>query len=309
MLRRLFQRLARAAKGRGLLAETADHLIYGLKRIAAAFVPDRVFVQAYYRLHTGKKLDLRNPVTYNEKLQWLKLYYRPAEMTQLVDKYAVREYVERRVGSEHLIPLLGLYESPEEVNIDELPNSFVLKPTHGSGWVILCKDKSRFDWEHAKARLHTWLRRNYYYHAREWPYRDVPPRIICETYLSDEFGEVANDFKIFCFGGEPEVIEVDSSRFVNHRRDFYDTSWNRLPVQLRYPPSNRDIPRPKALERMLSLARALSEPFPVCRVDLYSIESRIYVGELTFFPGNGVQLVEPAEYDRLWGEKIRLPVS
>lgn len=292
---------------KGRIGGFVDSALYAIKRGSAALLDDEAFVKIYYRLHTGRRLDLRDPVTYSEKLQWLKLYYRPPVMVSLVDKYSVREYVASRVGAEYLIPLLGVYDSPDAIELDGLPESFVLKPTHGSGWVILCRNKSEVDWPSVESRLRIWLKRNYYYHAREWAYRHVPPRIVCEALLEDEAGRIPMDFKVFCFGGVPEMIQVDVDRFGDHRRDFYDTSWNRLPVELKYPASGRTLPRPSQLDRMLEVASALAAPFPVCRVDLYCVGSKVYFGELTFFPGNGVQSVRPVEYEFLWGEKIKLP--
>lgn len=267
----------------------------------------RSFIRAYYRLHTGCRLNLGNPVTFNEKLQWLKLRYRPPELVRLVDKYQVRSYVAERVGSEILIPTVGVFDSVDDIDIGKLPDAFVLKPTHGSGWVIPCKDKNSLQWADVRARLNTWMRRNYYYHAREWAYRYVRPRILCEHLLSDERGEVPADYKIFCFGGEPKFIQVDLGRFSDHRRNYYDPSWTPIGVEVLYPRSETEVPRPAALDEMLRLASKLEEPFPFCRVDLYSVGSRIYFGELTFIPDNGVAPIRPQEFDREWGELITLP--
>jgi hypothetical protein len=301
IIKRAAKAISRTAKGRGRLSTVADLAVYAMKRAAAVFISDEAFIRAYYRLHIGRHLNLRQPVTFTEKLQWLKLHYRLPEMTRLVDKYAVRDYVKETVGEDYLIPLIGLYRSPDEIDIDELPESFVLKPTHGSGWVILCQDKAKVDWVRARKRLRTWMRRNYYYHAREWAYKDVNPRIVCEAYLSDASGNVPPDYKVFCFAGTPAFIQVDVDRFEDHRRDYYDTSWNRLDVKVLYPQSERPVPKPDGLDTMLQVAAALASPFPFCRIDLYAVGSRIYFGEITFIPDNGIGPVQPPEYDRLWG--------
>lgn len=305
--KRAIIKAAQIAKGRGKLSSLVDSSLYLLKWSSALVLSDETFVRWYYRLHMGRPLSLDQPRTYNEKLQWLKLYYRSAEMPRVVDKFAVREYVTERVGDDILIPCLGIYDSVDEIDLDALPNSFVLKPTHGSGWVVLCHDKTTFDWKREKARLEVWMRRNFYYHAREWVYRDTRPRIICEELLVDEMGRVAPDYKVFCFNGVPQFIHVDFDRFSEQRRNFYDVSWNRIDVQIRCPPADSEIPRPEPLNEMLDLAAKLSEPFPFCRVDFYTVGSRIYFGEITFFPGNGVWPVEPEVYDHIWGDLLTLP--
>lgn len=307
VMQRVINRMARVTKGEGLLPRLADALAYHSKRALAKVMSDQAFIKLYYRLRMGRRLNLSNPRTYNEKLQWLKLNYRRPEMVQVVDKFAVREYVASTVGPEILIPVHGVYDSPDEIEPDSLPDAFVLKPTHGSGWVMICRDKSQFDWDHAKARLKSWQKRNYYYHAREWAYKHVPPRIVCEELLQDQDGNVPPDYKVFCFGGTPRFIHVDNDRFGDHRRDFFDIDWNRLDVEMRYPVSDGAIERPRRLPEMLRYAAALSKPFPFCRVDFYSVGDRIYFGEITFFPGNGIQIIRPSEFDIAWGEMLELP--
>lgn len=306
-MQRVINRMARVTKGEGLLPRLADALAYHSKRALAKVMSDQAFIKLYYRLRMGRRLNLSNPRTYNEKLQWLKLNYRRPEMVQVVDNFAVREYVASTVGPEILIPVHGVYDSPDEIEPDSLPDAFVLKPTHGSGWVMICRDKSQFDWGHAKARLKSWQKRNYYYHAREWAYKQVRPRIVCEELLIGTGGEVPPDYKVFCFGGTPKFIQVDLGRFSDHRRNYYDPSWTPIGVEVLYPRSETEVPRPAALDEMLRLASKLAEPFPFCRVDLYSVGSRIYFGELTFIPDNGVAPIRPQEFDREWGELITLP--
>lgn len=299
--------LARTARQDGAVARVADRVVYGIKRASTAFLSDGAFLRLYYRLHLGRWPDLDDPVTFNEKIQWLKLNYRPSNLPALADKWTVREYVSSRVGSHILIPTYGVYDATEDVDVATLPNSFVLKPTHGSGWVIVCRDKSTFDWDVARAKLERWLGRNYYYHAREWLYSTIPPRIISEQLLLDERGEIPKDYKIFCFDGEPTMIQVDSNRYGAHTRDFYSPSWTRLAVSAVYPNSDVGEERPALLAEMLDAARVLSEEFPFCRVDFYAVDQRIYFGELTFYPANGIAVWNPETYDQTLGALLELP--
>ncbi len=203
-----------------------------LKSLALSFgklVPDKLYLKIFYKKALGKKLDLNNPVTYNEKIQWMKLYYRKKIMTELVDKYEVRKHITKAIGEEYLFPLYGVWDSPEEIDYDALPDQFVLKCTHDSGSVVICKDKSKLDIPAAKAKLSKHLKRNYYWTNREWPYKNVPPRIIAEKYMEDETGEL-RDFKFLCFNGIAKMIELHSGRFEKHTQDFYDAQWKRLDI-------------------------------------------------------------------------------
>ena len=271
-------------------------------------IPSALHVKIEYELHFQKKLDLKSPKTFNEKLQWLKLNNRNSLYTTLVDKYNVREYIAQKIGREYLIPLIGVYDSFEEIKFDQLPNQFVLKCTHDSGGIIICKDKSKFNIDFARKKINKCLKKNFFYHGREWPYKNVTPRVICEKYMTDESGIELKDFKIFCFNGEPKLIQVDFNRHVAHKKNIYDTQWNLLDLSYNYPNDiNYSIQKPKMFYKMLALARILSEGIPFIRVDLYSIEEKIYFGELTFFPANGVGKFNPAIYDEILGSWIQLP--
>lgn len=303
----LFRMIRRYKHHHSWLAEALDGLLYFTKKMSVYVVSDASFGKLYYALHLGHWPSIKEPVGFNEKIQWLKLNYRHEFLHDLVDKWNVRSYVRERLGSDVLVPAYGVYRSVQEIDLDQLPNRFVLKPTHGSGWVIVCADKAQFDWPSAKRKLDTWLRRDYYYHAREWVYKGLEPKIVCEELLAMADGTIPNDYKVYCFGGKPRYIQVDVDRFGQHKRNIYDTNWERLPLEILYPGATDDIPRPSCLRDMLEAAARLSEPFPVCRVDFYVLSDRFYFGELTFFPENGIGEFRPRSYDRLFGDEVVLP--
>jgi O-antigen ligase len=295
-------------KGLQWIREPRLFVLHLLKWKGARILSDKAFVSMKYRMSLGKKLDLENPRTYNEKLQWLKLYDRKKTYSSLVDKYEVRDYIARSIGVEYLIPLVGVYERVEDIDIDSLPDSFVLKATHTSGDILVCKDKSTFDREAAKREMRTWLGINYYWYDREWPYKDVKPRIVCEKYMEDESGYELKDYKIFTFGGEPRMIEVDFDRYRDHKRNLYDPDWNYIPVTSYYPTHPEiEIPKPVCLEQMLSLSRVLAKGFLHLRVDFYVVEDRIYFGELTFYHGSGFKGMDPESFEEVMGSWLKLP--
>jgi len=284
-------------------------IISDLSRSAISHViPDKIFLSFYYKAVFGKKLDLNNPRTFNEKLQWLKLYDRRTEYSTYVDKYEVRSYIAETIGDQYLIPLLGVYNDVDEIDWDKLPNQFVLKCTHGSNSNIICPDKSKLDIESSKSQLKKWMKKNWYWFGREWPYKNVKPRIICEKYMVDESGKELKDYKVFCFSGEPKLIQVDFDRFTDHKRNIYDTNWNLLPVEIKFPSDkSRVINKPVKLEDMLKFARILSKDYPHVRVDFYSIGEEIYFGEMTFFHGSGFERILPEEFNVEMGKWIKLP--
>jgi len=234
-----------------------------------------------FRRRFARRLNLASPKTFNEKIHWLMLNYRRPELTELADKYSVRGYVAKRVGDAILNELYGVWDEPSAVPFSELPNAFVLKVTWGSGQNIVCANKSALDIESSRSWLAASMRRSNYWHCREWAYKNIKPRIVCERFLSDENGNVALDYKFFCFDGQPRFIQVDSDRFTDHRRDLFDTEWRRLPVTFEFPASGRDIPAPITLGAMMSIATSLSQGFPFVRVDLYSLGKRVIFGEST----------------------------
>lgn len=261
-----------------------------------------------YRLVTGKRLDLKNPRSFNEKLQWLKLYDRKDEYTQMVDKYGVREYIAKTIGEEYLFPLLGVWEKVEDIDFDSLPERFVLKCTHDSGGVIVCRDKSKFDIDSAKSRLNAWMKRNYFYCSREWPYKNVKPRIIAEKYMEDESGELV-DYKFMCFDGVVKSCFTCTERFTPFglKVTFFNERWERLPFERGYPSSSKQIAKPANYDKMMQLSQKLSKGIPFVRVDFYEADGKIYFGELTFYPGSGLEKFSPEEWDYTFGSWINIP--
>ena len=285
-------------------------LIYFLNKGARLF-SDKKFLKIKFRLEMGQKLDLENPKTFNEKLQWLKMYNRKPEYTTMVDKYAVKEYVANIIGKEYIIPTLGVWNCVNEIEWDALPNQFVLKTTHGGGGggVVICKDKSTFDKEKAKKTLQKSLDSDIYWNYREWPYKDVPKRIIAEQFMSNN-GKDLEDYKIHSFNGEPKFILVCSNRYGKGAMidDFYTPEWELMDVRRPgHPKSEKASKAPEQLELMLELSRTLSKEIPFLRTDFYIIDNKIYFGELTFFPASGMSKFEPQDWDYKFGEWLVLP--
>ncbi len=275
-----------------------------------SFFSDKFIIKTMYTLGTGKKLNLDNPVTYNEKLQWLKLYDRKPMYTQMVDKYEVKKYVANIIGEDRVIPTLGIWDRFEDIDFDSLPNQFVLKCTHDSGGVVICKDKATFDVKKAKKKLKKSLRKNYYYKNREWPYKDVKPRIIAEKYMVDESGYELKDYKFFCFDGEVKYLFIAKDRDNPNEEtkfDFFDENFNHLPITNGHPNSNPPYFKPDGFEEMKELASKLSKKIPQVRVDFYNINGKIYFGELTFYHWSGFVPFNPPEWDKIFGDNIKLP--
>ncbi len=279
-----------------------------LKHRIARLLPDSLFLSLKYRMKNGQKGHIQKPLTYNEKLQWQKLHDRNPLYPQIVDKYSVRSHVASLIGESHLVPLVGVYDSASAITPDSLPDRFVIKPTHTSGDVLFCTDKKTFDWEHAMKVMRQWMGANYYWYDREWPYKEIKPRIIIEHMIKTEDGKPPKDYKIFCFAGEPKMVFVASDRPDNTKFDFFDISWNRLDLKQHYPNSSDEIPKPKQWDAMLVLARKLSAGLPQVRVDLYvDADEQILFGELTLFHFSGFEPFEPESYDALLGSWIPLP--
>lgn len=270
------------------------------------FLPDKVFLKMRYRLEMGKKLNLKNPQTFNEKLQWLKLYDRNPEYTKMVDKYEVRKYIAEKIGEEYLIPLLGVWDKFDDIDFDSLPNQFVLKCTHDSGGLVICKDKSQLDINAAKKKINKCLKRNFYYLTREWPYKNVKPRIIAEKFMVDESGTELKDYKLFCFDGEPKVLYVATDRPYNTKFDFFDMEFNHLPFTNAHPNSDKEIKRPLGLTEMAELAGKLSKGIKQVRIDFYDINGKVYFGEMTFYHMSGFYSFEPEKWDYKFGKMIKL---
>lgn len=279
-------------------------IIQDLSRV----IPDKMYLKLLYKKCTKSKLNLDNPQTFNEKLQWLKLNDKKDEYTKMVDKYEVKKYVASIIGEEYIIPTIGVYDKFKDIDFDKLPNQFVLKCTHDSGGVAICEDKNKFDKIKARKILNFSLRRNYFYYSREYPYKNVKRRIIAEKYMKDETSGDLRDYKLFCFNGECKLIQVDFDRFINHRRNLYDTDWNLIEdLSIKYPSDkNTIIEKPSNLDEMLEIARKLSKDIPFVRVDLYLINGKIYFGELTFFHGGGYEKFTPEEWNKKLGDMIKI---
>lgn len=281
-----------------------------LRRIMG-LLPDEMFIRLNYLRRMKQWPDLKNPTTYNEKLQWLKLHDRQPLYTQLVDKYEVRRFVEERIGGEYLVPLAGgPWNSFDEIDFDALPERFVLKCTHDSGGLVICRDKRTLDREKARRRISQSLQQNFYYHNREWPYKDVQPRIIAEAYMEDASTSELRDYKFFCFDGEPKMLFVASDRQTageETKFDFFDMDYNHLDLRNGHPNAAVPPEKPVQFGLMRELAQKLSQGIPHVRVDLYEVNGRVYFGEMTFYHWSGMVPFDPPEWDRKLGSWIGLP--
>lgn len=273
------------------------------------WMPDEMYLKGMFRGEFQKKLNLNNPQTFNEKIQWLKLYDRKPEYTKMVDKYEAKKYVAERIGEEYIIPTLGIWDKFEDIDFESLPNQFVLKCTHDSGGLVICKDKSRFDKKEAKNKIESCLKRNFYYYGREWPYKNVKPRIIAEQYMEDNSSKDLKDYKFFCFGGKVKCFKVDFDRFIEHHANYFDESGHILNFgEAAYPPKfDANIPLPKNIELMEELAEKLSQNIPFLRADFYDLNGKVYFGELTFYPASGFGKFTDVTWDEQLGKWIKLP--
>ena len=284
-----------------------QNLLVILWDFIAPLIPDKLFLQVRFRLTVGYWPNLKDPKTYNEKLQWLKLYNRQPEYIQMVDKVEAKKYAAKIIGEEHIIPTLAVYDRVEDIDFDALPNQFVLKCTHDSGGIVICPDKSKLNKDAAIKKLTSGLKQNYYYQNREWPYKNVRPRIIAEQYMTDDGKGELKDYKFFCFDGEPKVMFVASDRFnklEETKFDFFDMDFKHLPFINGHPNATKEIVKPVGYDEMKQLAASLSQNIPHVRVDLYNIQGKIYFGEMTFFHWSGMVPFEPYEWDLKLGSMI-----
>lgn len=264
------------------------------------------YLKFLYKWYTGYTLNLDNPVRFTEKLQWLKYNWRDPLLTVCADKWLVREYVKDKGHGSILNDLYGVYNHVEEIDFERLPDQFVLKCNHGSGYNIICKNKNELDVKKTRKQLTRWLKETCGLWMGEWNYSKIQPKILCEKFLQNEDGTSIHDYKIFCFGGKAYYIQVDVERFGDHRRNIYDINWNLMEFRLRYPPVPFEIKKPVNLEEMISIAEKLAEPFCEVRVDFYCVGERIIFGELTFFHASGYQKFIPEDWDFEWGSLIDL---
>lgn len=276
-----------------------------LFRIFSRMLPDKLYLSLLFHYHFHRWINWKNPKTFNEKLQWLKLHDRRPEYTQMVDKYLVRDYIKEMIGEQYLIPLLGYYEKFEQIDFDRLPNQFVLKCNHGSHCSMICKDKDSFNVGEARQNFNRWLRKNYFWVYREYPYKNVRPCIICEEFMTND-GDVPEDYKVFCFDGEPQLVRVDVGRFTDCTYNFYTLAWKRSEIK-NGPLSIKDTPRPDCLDEMLSLSSILSKGIKHLRVDWYVVKGKLYFGELTFYNAGGFDIdFSTYEDDLKCGEFLHL---
>lgn len=271
---------------------------------------DKKFIEKMFKATMDYPLNLEKPKSFNEKLQWLKLYDRNPLYTKLVDKYKVREYISEKIGEDYLIPLLGVWDDPEEIDFDSLPNKFVLKCNHNSGLgMCICTDKSKIDIKKVKNELKSGLAQNYYLNGREWPYKNVSRKIICEKYMTDETGKNLRDYKFYCFDGKPKIVGIYQDRNSDKETtgDFFDMNFEWVDLRFGMPNALNKPQKPQKFQEMIKIAEILSEGMPEVRVDLYISNNKIYFGELTFFDGGGFDKIEPLEWDYKLGSWIKLP--
>ncbi|NHF61536.1 glycosyl transferase [Flavobacteriaceae bacterium TP-CH-4] len=309
----------------GLLKRIYHHtqlgkiLIFCYHNFKNIFLPDSINIAINYKKNFGQKPNLKNPKTLNEKIQWLKINDRSPLHTQCADKYAVRDYVSSRIGSEYLVPLYFHTKNVNDLVPENLPDvPFIIKTNHDSGGGIILKEKSKANWAEIQKKLEARLKTNYYKASKEWQYKNIKPRIIVEKLLQDRNGDIPLDYKLHCFNAKVEMIQVDIGRGTkNHYRNWYSKDWKREPYRWSSPkgggvytdPSEEDVPKPKTLEKMIALSEELSKGFDYVRVDLYDVDGKIYFGELTFHHDGGYQPILPKKWDLILGQKLTLSKS
>ena len=271
------------------------------------WLSDETYLKIAYRIKFGKKLNIDNPQTYSEKLQWIKLYDRNPLYTKLVDKYEVKKYIAEKIGLEYIIPTLGVWNHFDEIDFDKLPNQFVLKCTHDSGGLVICKDKRALDYFKAKRVIEKSLKRSFYESSREWPYKNVKPRIIAETYMEDSNTKDLRDYKFFAFNGAVKALFIATDRQKDDTKfDFFDMNFNHLDLRNGHPNADKTPEAPKNLKKMEELAGKLSKGMPQVRVDFYEVDGKVYFGEMTFFHWSGLTPFEPELWDYKFGSWIDL---
>ncbi|MDO8316021.1 MAG: ATP-grasp fold amidoligase family protein [Flavobacterium sp.] len=269
---------------------------------------DKEAIVSLYKNYSGKVPNLENPKTFSEKMQWLKLHYHNPLMTVCADKYEVRDYLVQKGYGDLLNEVIGTYDTIGQLNISELPSQFVLKATHGSGWNLICTDKSKINWWIWKKIMNVWLHNNIFWPGREWPYKKMKPRLIAEPFLKDESGQLM-DFKFFCFNGKAHFVQANKGRdTAEHAQNFYDLDWKILPFGKDLEPRpDITIPAPFQLKKMAAIAEDLAVDFPFVRVDFYEVNQQIIFGEMTFYPKSGLPDFTPIEYDHILGDLLQLP--
>lgn len=275
-------------------------------------IPDKLYLQLKYKRDYGSYISWNNPQRFDEKMQWLKLYYRKPIMVKLVDKYEVKKYVEKKIGAEYIIPTLNIYNTFDEIDFSKLPDQFVLKCTHDSGGNVICKNKKLLDQKIARTKIECSLKKNFYYLMREWPYKHVRPRILAEEFITDAVHQDLIDYKFYCFNGIPKYCQIITNRSTNEAIDFFDENWIHqdfvgLNPTCKNNPDCSNMSKPMNYDKMLDMARTLAMDFPFVRIDFYNVNGKIYFGEITFFPAGGFGVFTPNEWNYKLGEMIILP--
>ena len=269
-------------------------------------LPDKLYLQLMYFKHFRKFINFNNPKSFNEKIQFLKLKYRSNELTEMADKYKVKQYVSRLIGNEYVIPTLGVWNTTEEINFDELPEKFVLKCNNDSGGVVICKDKQALNIEETKKFLNSRLNNNGFWYGREWPYKNIKPCIIAEKYMENNGQNELIDYKFFCFNGQPKVVLVCSERFASNNmcKTYFDEDWNLLNIMEANHRTDKEQKKPQSFEKMKTISQKLAKDMPFVRIDFYEIEGKLYFGEITFFPASGLEKFKPEKWNNIFGDMI-----
>lgn len=281
-----------------------------VNKIAAVlrFIPDTLYLKLRFRIRVGYKLDVKNPLSFNEKIQWLKLYDRLEIYHTIVDKEQAKKYVAKRIGKEYIIPTLGIWNHWDEIDFAKLPDQFVLKCTHDSGGVVICSRKEKFNIKNAKKIIQRSLTSDFFWIGREWPYKNLKPQIIAEQFIGK--GTDLIDYKFMCFNGKVKTVFTCSNRSTKDGTlnvTFYDVNWKRMPFERHYPADPNEIHKPHNYDKMVELAEILSKDHPFIRVDFYEVNEKIYFGELTLYPGNGLEEFTPRKWDYILGSWLQLP--
>ena len=294
-----------------LLAKTPQKLLLPAGQNGMLkFLSDKTYLKVVFKAETGYQLNLMHPQTYNEKLQWIKINDRKPEYIIYADKYKVREYIASTIGDKYLIPLIGMYKSAKKIPWNDFPDRFVLKCNHASGTNIICKNKKELDIAIAEKKITKWLKKNAYWGAREWCYKDIEPCIICEEFIETQDGNTPDDYKFMCFNGVPRLIQVHHDRYGNHTLDYYTPEWERANLKrIDANTSTKIVPKPDNLIEMLEIAKILSKDMYYARIDLYNVDGKIYFGEITMYPTGGFSTFEDYNDDLLLGSYMKLPTD
>jgi hypothetical protein len=276
--------------------------------IEARLLSNQAFVRKQFLRKTGKTLNLDHPELFSEKLQWLKLNYRNPLLPKLVDKYEAKKFIDKAVGIEFVIPTHSIFENANDIKVKNLPEKYALKATHGSGWNLICNSGNCYCEEYIHEYFNKWLRKSFYTYSKEWAYKDIKPRVICEELLLDSNNNLPLDYKVYCFNGQPEfILTVRRSPNGKSTHTFFDKDWKMAPFGKNKKQIDYNVPKPKHLKKMLELSAKLSQDFPFLRVDFFYINENIFIGELTFYPDSGMSLFQPIEWEKKLGQLLNLP--